>query len=87
VDEEGRGVVSVRQMSRVQGEQQKQVGIVGKEGVVRREGRNQLLLRDQHHRDSFQVNTGVYGAPAAGYGYGVRAELVVSTGNVEYRPT
>ena len=62
-EEEGRGVVSVRSMSRVWWEEQQQ----------QQQRPVQGCAKDVcHHRDAFQATNGVYGASAAGYAYGMR---------------
>jgi hypothetical protein len=76
-EEEGRGVVSVRPMSRVrweeqQHQQQDQVG-AGKMGNY----------YNNHHRDAFRGNTP---SAAAGYGYGYAPSSLSSTGSVGYSP-
>jgi len=69
-EEEGRGVVSVRPMSsRVRWE---------------KEEKDLVLQQQRQRRDAFQVNSGVYGGSAPGYGYAPSSYS--STGSVGYSP-
>ena len=75
-EEEGRGVVSVRPMSRVRWDerQEQHPGQGDAKGV-------------QHPRDAFQASNGVYGASAAGYAYGhALSSSYSSTGSIGYSP-
>jgi len=82
-EEEGRGVVSVRPMSRVRWEEQQQQEHPVQGGVGKGVQYNHL----GDNRDGFQANNGVYGASAVGHAYGhALSSSYSSTGSVGYSP-
>ena len=74
-EQEGRGIVSARLMSRVRWDEHQEHPVQGD-------------AKSLHHpRDAFQASKGVYGASAAGYAYGhALSPSYSSTGSVGYSP-